>query len=319
MTLEHLLSESLNLRATDIHLHSCLNGMTIQRRIAGKLSSTHYKQNSSNLINRIKVLANLETSETKKTQEGQFLFYSDGEQVPVRVSIIATTKGEKAALRLLPNKSLRPIPKLGMDSSQQHSLLNAIKKLSGLCLVCGATGAGKTTTLYSCLAQLNNGERSIFTIEDPAEYPVEGAFQCEPNVKIGQGAQSILRSFLRQDPDVIMIGELRDTESASLAVSAALTGHLVLATVHANSAIDVIHRFKHWGVDYFSFASALNIIVHQRMTYINELPVPRFNLLSPSWSTMPSGYEAMHTHNNIWQRDGVTITEKHGAAADALV
>jgi Type II secretory pathway, ATPase PulE/Tfp pilus assembly pathway, ATPase PilB len=224
---------------------------------------------------------------------------------------LATTRGEKAALRLLPQKSLKPIAELGLTNAQQNSLIKATTLHSGLCLVCGSTGAGKTTTLYSCLQHVNGGEKSIFTIEDPAEYPIPGAFQCEPNLKIQQDSKRILKSLLRQDPDIIMIGELRDAESADLAVSAALTGHLVLATIHANSAIDVIHRFKHWNVDYFSFASSLNIIVHQFMTYQQSAANPIFSTLSPAWTTMPSSYDAMHQNMHLWKiNEGKTVAKR---------
>jgi type II secretory ATPase GspE/PulE/Tfp pilus assembly ATPase PilB-like protein len=302
MTLEEIISNAVNNSATDIHIEHTQQAIHIYQRSYGQLSKVIELAQNSNLINRIKMRSNLDLSETRRTQEGQFLFEERNRSTFVRVSIIATVKGEKIAMRLLPEKSRLALNEIGIQKPLLNTLSATLEYPSGLILVCGATGAGKSTTLYSCLDLLNNGKRTIFTIEDPVEYEIKGLFQCEPNQAIGLDSAALLKSFLRQDPDVIMVGEVRDAITANLAVNAALTGHLVLATLHTNSALDAIHRCHGWQVDFFSLASSLKLIIHQSMHYKTASQQPAFNALQPLWKeSLPMGYKNLIASPELWQ------------------
>lgn len=302
MTLEEIISTAANEKATDIHIEHTHSGIQIHQRRYGQLSKLAELPPNSSLINRIKIRANLDLSETRRTQEGQFLFEERKRSTFIRVSIIATVRGEKIAMRLLPEKNRLTLNDIGIQTPLLKTLSSTLLHPSGLILVCGATGAGKSTTLYSCLEQLNNGKRTIFTIEDPVEYEIPGLFQCEPNPAIGLDSAALLKSFLRQDPDVIMVGEVRDAVTANLAVNAALTGHLVLATLHTNSALDAIHRCHGWEVDFFSLASSLKLIIHQSMHYKTEFQQPIFNGLQPLWKQdLPLSYISLIESQTLWQ------------------
>ena len=320
MTLEEIISTATNNRATDIHIENTDFGINVYQRCYGKLDKLANLPQGDNLINRIKMRANLDLSETRRTQEGQFILEEKHRSTFIRVSIIATVKGEKIALRLLPEKSRLSIDHIGIQEPLLSTLQSILNHPSGLLLVCGATGAGKSTTLYSCLDQLNNGSRTIFTIEDPVEYEIPGLFQCEPNNAIGSDSAALLKSFLRQDPDVIMVGEVRDAITSNLAINAALTGHLVLATLHTNSALDAIHRCHGWGVDFFSLASSLKLIIHQSMHYQGPSIQPIFNGLQPQWSTtLPRDYDALISFPEKWkafphkENNNNTVEAKHNA------
>lgn len=302
MTLEEILSIAINLQATDIHIEHNSIGITVYQRLYGKIDRCCELNKDANLINRIKMRANLDLSETRRTQEGQFLFEERGRSTFIRVSIIATVKGEKVALRLLPNKTRLNVDNIGIQPPLLSALKQTLDCSCGLILVCGATGAGKSTTLYSCLDILNTGQKTIFTIEDPVEYEIPGLFQCEPNAAIGLDSAALLKSFLRQDPDVIMVGEVRDAITANLAVNASLTGHLVLATLHTNSPLDAIHRCHGWQVDFFSLVSSLKLIIHQSMLYKSASRHPTFNGLKPNWNeSLPKDYDALITSPSLWQ------------------
>ncbi|MBR7888596.1 Flp pilus assembly complex ATPase component TadA [Marinomonas sp. A79] len=317
MTLEEILSVAINQQATDIHIEHSSIGIIVYQRCYGQIEPSAQLPKDANLINRIKMRANLDLSETRRTQEGQFLFEEKGRSTFVRVSIIATVKGEKVALRLLPNKARLDLDHIGI----QPLLLTTLKKTlccqSGLILVCGATGAGKSTTLYSCLDVLNTGQKTIFTIEDPVEYEIPGLFQCEPNAAIGLDSAALLKSFLRQDPDVIMVGEVRDAVTANLAVNASLTGHLVLATLHTNSPLDAIHRCHGWQVDFFSLVSSLKLIIHQSMLYKSASRQPAFNALKPMWhESLPRNYSSLIDSPSVWK---AFTHQQKSEVADVLV
>lgn len=302
MTLEEIISNAISNQATDVHIEHSKTAIRIYQRSYGQLHKIADLPKGENLINRIKMRSNLDLSETRRTQEGQFLFEERDKNTFVRVSIIATVKGEKVAMRLLPEKNRLTLDEIGIQPPLLSTLRSILNTSSGLILVCGATGAGKSTTLYSCLDALNNGKKTIFTIEDPVEYEIQGLFQCEPNQAIGLDSASFLKSFLRQDPDVIMVGEVRDAITANLAVNAALTGHLVLATLHTNSALDAIHRCHGWQVDFFSLASSLKLIIHQSMLYKTTSQRPAFNGLLPLWQdTLPKDYEHLVSFPSLWQ------------------
>jgi general secretion pathway protein E len=302
MTLEEIIAYAVNHHASDIHIEHSNEGIKIYQRCYGTLQKIANLPHSNNLINRIKMRSNLDLSETRRTQEGQFLFEEKHRSTFIRVSIIATVKGEKIAMRLLPEKNRLALNDIGIQLTLLNTLGLALDCSSGLILVCGATGAGKSTTLYSCLDVLNTGNKTIFTIEDPVEYEIQGLFQCEPNPAIGLDSAALLKSFLRQDPDVIMVGEVRDAVTANLAVNAALTGHLVLATLHTNSALDAIHRCHGWQVDFFSLASSLKLIIHQSMIYKSTAQYPAFNGLQPLWAeTLPKDYDTLVSSPSLWK------------------
>lgn len=316
MTLEEILSNSINADATDIHIEQKPSSIHVCTRQYGIITSLVTLDPENTLINRIKMRSNLDLSETRRTQEGQFSFSYQDKVTFIRVSIIATIKGEKVALRLLPEKNRFTLDSLGLPPLLQQQLADQLEKPSGLILVCGATGAGKSTTLYSCLEHINDEKRTIFTIEDPVEHEVNGLYQSEPKPEIGLNAITILKSLLRQDPDIIMIGEIRDAETANLAINASLTGHLVLATLHTNSTLDAIHRCSSWQVDFFSLVSSLKLIIHQSMEYRSNSQNALFSGLQPLWDEhLPKDYEALISTPSLWK----AYTHSSIGAKNALV
>ncbi|MCB0479724.1 MAG: type II/IV secretion system protein, partial [Crocinitomicaceae bacterium] len=223
-----------------------------------KLEKSEYPE----IVNKIKILSNLDITEKRRPQDGR-ISYPDFD---VRVSILPTLYGEKIVLRILGNDASNiDISALGMDEKDRFNYLEGIKKPNGILLISGPTGSGKTTTLYATLKILNEEKRNVVTVEDPIEYTLEGINQVQVKESIGLSFASALRSFLRQDPDIIMLGEIRDSETAKMAVKAALTGHLVLSTIHTNSAWDTVSRLIDMGVEPFLLASTLNTSVAQRL------------------------------------------------------
>ncbi|TBR38150.1 protein transporter HofB [Marinomonas agarivorans] len=302
MTIEDILQQAIQHNATDVHFCPSNLGYKVLIRIAGKLQPLTLEQDSYSLINRLKILADLDLSETRRNQEGQLQLKLNSSLYFIRVSIINTNKGEKVALRLLEQKNILPLHKLGLPTALQQCLEQTMTQQHGLILVCGATGAGKTTTLYACLEALNNGEKAIFTIEDPIEYEVDNFFQCQPAPAIGLTTIQLLKAFLRQDPDIILIGELRDAQTAQLAVNAALTGHMVFATLHSNSALSAIHRLQAWDVDFLALRSALCLILHQVMAFQEQTAKPKFQAIVPSWSEdqPPLSYQQVLDKKSMW-------------------
>lgn len=301
MMLEEILKHADEMQATDIHFCPEHDDFKILFRRSGRLN-LFTRQSKGNLINRLKIISSLDLSETRRTQEGQFESQINNKKYFIRISIIATQKGEKVALRLLHQDKIRILPELNIPTHLANEISKALLLDSGLFLVCGATGAGKTTTLYACLDSLNNGERAIFTIEDPVEYEVAEYFQCEPQLAIDITPCKLLKSFMRQDPDIILIGELRDAETAQLAIAAALTGHMVFATLHSNSAIDAIHRMQSWQVDFFAFSSVVRLILHQKMQFQSQKPQPLFCGIKPNWQSQnrPKSYQNLTQDINYW-------------------
>jgi len=301
MMLEEILKHADQMQATDIHFCPEANNYKVLFRIAGKLN-LFIQQTSANLINRLKMMADLDLSESRRTQEGQFQSQINNKQYFIRVSIVATQRGEKVALRLLEQQKARTLDTLNLPTDLAEAINKALLLDSGLFLVCGATGAGKTTTLYACLDALNNGEKAIFTIEDPVEYEVDDYFQCEPQLAINMTSCKLLKSFMRQDPDIILIGELRDAETAQLAIAAALTGHMVFATLHSNSAIDAIHRMQSWQVDFFALSSVISLILHQKIHFREAKAEPIFCAIEPSWhrDSRPSNYQDLTQNRTFW-------------------
>lgn len=268
------LYDALKSGASDIHLECHHQGLAIKYRIDGVLatiSNIQGQENADQAISRIKVLAQLDISERRIPQDGRFKVLAQNGEVDLRVSIMPSTFGEDAVLRVLDRKSLTDeIQGLSLSSlGFSPRIIQQFRRLTlepyGMVLVTGPTGSGKTTSLYAGITEVNTGHDKIITIEDPVEYQLPGVLQIPVNEKKGLTFARGLRSILRHDPDKIMVGEIRDAETAQIAVQAALTGHLVFTTVHANNVLDVISRFMHMGVDPYSFVSAVNGIMAQRL------------------------------------------------------
>lgn len=256
-------------KASDIHIDPLEEELQIRFRIDGILEDYHSlpKGIHGEIISRIKVLALLRTDEHSSAQDGRFQIVLDrGHSIDVRVSVVPTYHGENAVLRLLSeNGDPFTLESLGFTKSDQDKITKAIKQTTGMILVTGPTGSGKTTTLYTLLKMLNSKERSIVTIEDPIEYAVAGIEQIQVNEHSGLNFANGLRSILRQDPDIIMVGEIRDTETASIAVNTALTGHLLLSTLHTNDASTTLPRLLDMKIEPFLVSSTINIAIGQRL------------------------------------------------------
>jgi general secretion pathway protein E len=272
------LYDALKAGASDIHLETSATQLVIKYRLDGVLSmvgTASGLEMAEQVISRIKVMAELDIAERRIPQDGRFKVLAQGREIDFRVSIMPSIFGEDAVLRILDKQSLTDHVKglsldaLGFDDASAATLRRLSAEPYGMLLVTGPTGSGKTTTLYASISEINHGFDKLITIEDPVEYQLPGVLQIPVNEKKGLTFARGLRSILRHDPDKIMVGEIRDPETAQIAVQAALTGHLVFTTVHANNVFDVIGRFMHMGVDPYSFVSALNGIAAQRLVRVN--------------------------------------------------
>jgi general secretion pathway protein E len=272
------LYDALKLQASDIHMECDANCLHVLYRIDGVLApitDVQGKEMAEQVISRIKVMAELDIAERRVPQDGRFKIHVNHRELDFRVSIMPNIHGEDAVLRLLDRQSLAEearslrLDHLGLDARAMQAIRMLAAKPHGMLLVTGPTGSGKTTTLYAAITEIHSGQEKIITIEDPVEYRLPRILQIPVNEKKGLTFARGLRSILRHDPDKIMVGEIRDGETAQIAVQAALTGHLVFTTVHANNVFDVLGRFLHMGVDAYSFASALNGIVAQRLVRMN--------------------------------------------------
>ncbi len=261
-------------QASDIHLEMAPGSLSIKYRIDGVLTSIGVIQGTDlaeQVISRIKVMSELDIAERRIPQDGRFKISIQGREIDFRVSIMPSIFGEDAVLRILDRQALSDhiegltLNQLGFSAAAIASVRRLSSEPYGMLLVTGPTGSGKTTSLYAAISEVNKGSDKIITIEDPIEYQLPGVLQIPVNEKKGLTFARGLRSILRHDPDKIMVGEIRDAETAQIAIQAALTGHLVFTTVHANNVFDVIGRFSHMGVDPYSFVSALNGIVAQRL------------------------------------------------------
>ena len=268
------LYDAYRIHASDVHLESTPGGLVIRYRIDGVLDHAGAIQGlelAEQVISRIKVMAELDIAERRVPQDGRFKVGIGSRQIDFRVSIMPSIFGEDAVLRILDKQELAEqlqgvrINNLGFDEPTVRTLRRLSAEPHGMLLVTGPTGSGKTTTLYAMITEINTGREKIVTIEDPVEYQLPGVLQIPVNEKKGLTFSRGLRSILRHDPDRIMVGEIRDPETAQIAVQSALTGHLVYTTIHANNVFDVVGRFMQLGVDSYSFVSALNAIVAQRL------------------------------------------------------
>lgn len=263
-----ILAEAFILKCSDIHIEPYEQNFRIRYRLDGSLVE-HVKPPRNlmlPIISRVKILAQMDISERRKPQDGRIKLEVAGKAIDYRVSSLPTLFGEKIVLRLLDSSNLQlDMTKLGFEPKQIEVFKEGIHKPYGMCLVTGPTGSGKTTTLYSALAELNQIDTNISTAEDPVEFNLEGINQVNVKKDIGLTFAAALKSFLRQDPDIIMVGEIRDFEVGEIAVEAALTGHMVLSTLHTNDAPSTITRLVNMGIEPFLVAASLNIVVAQRL------------------------------------------------------
>lgn len=263
-----MLSEAIKQRASDIHIETYESELVIRFRVDGVLKKilTPQRQLAALLVSRIKVMSKLDIAEKRVPQDGRITLKIGGRAIDVRVSVIPASHGERVVMRLLDKGSVSlDLPHLGMDPDELLALLRLINLPHGIILVTGPTGSGKSTTLYSLLNQINDDSRNIMTIEDPVEFELSGISQTQVNPKVDMTFARGLRALLRQDPDVVLIGEIRDNETAQIAVQASLTGHLVLSTLHTNTAIGTITRLRDMGIEPFLLASSLSGVLAQRL------------------------------------------------------
>jgi len=277
-----LITDSVKNRASDIHIEPMVKNCRVRCRIDGilhevtNLSQQLYRP----VVSRIKIMSNIDIAEKRIPQDGSFKMEYEGQIIDVRVSTFPTIYGEKVVMRLLVRQSrLKSLEELGFEPDQLAAFESMINKSCGIILVVGPTGSGKTTTLYSALEKINCKEKNIITIEDPVEYTLDGISQSQVNVKAGFNFPNSLRSMMRQDPDVILVGEIRDIETAQLAVRAALTGHLVFSTLHTNDSFGAVTRLVDMGIEPFLISSSLVCVLAQRLIRILcpkcKEPVPR--------------------------------------------
>ncbi len=266
--LNTILSYAVKTKASDIHIEPLENSLIIRCRIDGVLRRIMELPSSvaPALISRVKILSNLKIDEHRIPQDGQFAVIVDDKEVDLRIAISPVTWGEQVIIRLLDNTGVSmDIESMGMAGHALRTVISGIGKPNGMILTSGPTGSGKSTTLYALIQRIKSEEINIVTLEDPVEYKMDGINQIQVNVDAGLTFASGLRSILRQDPDVVMVGEIRDSETASLAVQAALTGHLVFSTLHTNSAAGILPRLLDMGIEPFLLASTLNVVIGQRL------------------------------------------------------
>ncbi|UXH76063.1 GspE/PulE family protein [Roseateles amylovorans] len=276
--LNSTLYDALRAGASDVHLESTAKGLAVKYRIDGVLDEVTQITGTvlaEQAISRLKVVSQLDIAERRVPQDGSFRVLAQGREIDLRVSIMPSIHGQDAVIRILDKQRMieaqgrLTLDALGFDGSSLVSLRRMMRAPHGMLLVTGPTGSGKTTTLYAALSEMHTGRDKVITIEDPVEYQLGGVLQIPVNDKKGLTFARGLRSILRHDPDIIMVGEIRDRETAEIAVQSALTGHMVLTTVHANSVFDVFGRFTHMGLDPYALVSALNGVWAQRLLRLN--------------------------------------------------
>ena len=264
----NIIFEAKEIGSSDIHFEAFEKQHRVRFRIDGKLIEKYMilLEDYPKIINRIKIMSGLDISEKRLPQDGRINLSTETEDFDIRVSSLPTLHGEKLVLRILSKNNVTvQLENLGFTKDELEMYESSVKKPNGIVLISGPTGSGKTTTLYATLKLLNKKDTNILTIEDPIEYTLEGVNQVQLRENIGLDFASTLRTFLRQDPDIIMVGEIRDVATANMAIRAALTGHLVLSTIHTNSAWATISRLVDMGIPPFLIASTLNVSVAQRL------------------------------------------------------
>jgi len=267
-----IITKAVKNKASDVHVEPEESRLRIRYRVHGNMreEAAPPKSMQNELISRIKIAANLDVSEKRLPQDGRFMMTVDGANIDLRVSTLPTIHGEKIVIRILDRRNLLlTLKQLGFSEKMEHAWDNTIRKPEGLVLISGPTSSGKTSTLYASLQTINSIEKNIITVEDPVEYSLPLIIQIQINEKAGLTFPSTLRAILRQNPDIIMIGEIRDRETAQMAVRSALTGHLVFSTIHTNDAPSVIDRLTDMGLENYLVASALKGVLAQRLIRIN--------------------------------------------------
>lgn len=266
--LDNIILESKDLGSSDIHIEVYESYCRIRIRIDGRLIE-RYRLNRSeypSFINKVKIKSNLDIAEKRLPQDGRIFYQSGEHKFDIRVSVLPTLYGEKVVMRILSNDATNIfIDQLGFEEDELQNYMDGVTQPNGIMLISGPTGSGKTTTLYATLKELNTEETNIVTVEDPIEYTLPGINQVQLKEAIGLDFSAALKTFLRQDPDIIMLGEIRDPETANMAVRAAMTGHLVLSTIHTNSAWGTVGRLIDMGIPAYMIASTLNTSVAQRL------------------------------------------------------
>ncbi|MCO5120006.1 MAG: GspE/PulE family protein [Burkholderiaceae bacterium] len=272
------LYDGIRLGASDVHFETVATGLQVKYRLDGVLSKGPWHPGvvvADEMLSRLKIMADLDIAERRIPQDGRFRMNALGRQIDFRISVMPSALGEDAVVRILDKHQLSEavgrltLAGLGLAPQVVETLHDVGEQPHGLILLTGPTGSGKTTTLYALLSETNTGAEKIITIEDPIEYQIPGILQIPVNEKKGLTFARGLRSILRHDPDRIMVGEIRDSETAEIAVQSALTGHLVLSTVHANNIFDVVGRFVHMGIDIANFVAALRCVMAQRLIRLN--------------------------------------------------
>lgn len=303
--LMNLLFEAKEIGSSDIHFEAFEKQCRIRFRIDGKLIEKYLVplHEYPKIVNRIKIMASLDISEKRLPQDGRINLTTEIEDFDIRVSSLPTLHGEKVVLRILTKNGLVVnLDDLGFTNQELKTYKQSVKKPNGIVLISGPTGSGKTTTLYATLKLLNTKDTNILTIEDPIEYTLEGVNQVQLKEDIGLDFASTLRTFLRQDPDIIMVGEIRDAKTANMAIRAALTGHLVLSTIHTNSAWATISRLIDMGIPPFLIASTLNVSVAQRL--VRKLCVSCKKEHAIEKNDFPIGIEIPKGLKNQFKADG---------------
>ena len=268
LLINRVIAEAVKLKASDIHVEPYEANLSIRLRIDGVLREVLSlpARATAALVSRIKVMARLDIAERRVPQDGRISLALGGKTVDVRVSTLPARFGERVVMRILDKDEARlSLDALGMPEDMLVRFRTALAKPNGIILVTGPTGSGKTTTLYGALSELNDPSRNILTVEDPVEYAIDGVGQTQINPKVGMTFATGLRAILRQDPDIVMVGEIRDVETAEIAIQAALTGHLVLSTVHTNSAVGAVTRLRDMGAEPFLLSSTITAVIAQRL------------------------------------------------------
>lgn len=288
-----LIEEAYSLFASDLHFESYESRCRVRFRIDGKLIEKYIidKSHYLGIVNQIKILSNMDISEKRLPQDGRILYNTEGKKFDVRVSSLPTIYGEKIVLRLLTrHKELLILENLGFDSRQLRDYQDAINQPNGLILISGPTGSGKSTTLYATLIGINKEDNNILTIEDPIEYTIAGVNQVQLKEEIGLTFGNALRTFLRQDPDIIMLGEIRDTDTANMAIRSSLTGHLVFSTIHTNNAWGIISRLIDMGVHPYLISETIRICLAQRLVRI-LCPLCKSEVTDPNFISKQLGID----------------------------
>jgi type IV pilus assembly protein PilB len=266
---DQILQEAIQQRATDIHIEPGRDELAVRYRVDGILYDTRVSRDIrylySAIVSRIKIMANLDISERRAPQDGRIKVKVGQRELDLRISILPSIYGEHVAIRILPTEMLFSLEQLGLLPEDLETIERVIREPHGIILATGPTGSGKTTTLYTALSTLNTREKKIITVEDPVEYEVKGIAQIQMNPKINVTFANSLRSMLRHDPDIMMVGEIRDLETAEIAVQAALTGHLVFSTLHTNDAASGVTRLMHMGIQPYLITSAAKAFIAQRL------------------------------------------------------